>query len=151
MGTACLENGQLIYHAVEVIPRGKSPQETLQRAKNIILRLIEDLSPDVIAVEKNFFGENRTAALLNSLHDEIRLIARRKGLKFVSYAPSSIKKYIVGNGWADKAEVAAIVVARFPELKFYLTQHETASRRRFFHNMSDAIAVGLMASKRGAA
>ena len=43
MGVAFLDDGKLVYHAVKVIARGRSPQETLQRAKGVILRLIDDL------------------------------------------------------------------------------------------------------------
>ena len=143
MGTAVLQGDKLVYHAVEVIAKGRSPQETLQRAKGAILRLIADLDPQVIAVEKTFFAMNRNAALLNVLFDEIRSIARRKHLQFVSYAPSTIKKFTCGNGRASKKEVATVVVAKFPELKVFLTQ-DRAWKERFHQNMFDAVALGMM-------
>src|SRR5437016_1003079 len=90
MGVGFLDDGKLVYHAVKVIAKGRSPQQTLQRARHAVLRLIDDLAPEVIAVERTFFSNNRNAALLNVLFDEIRSIARRKGLHFVSYAPSTI-------------------------------------------------------------
>jgi Holliday junction resolvasome RuvABC endonuclease subunit len=144
MGVAFLDDGKLVYHAVKVIARGRSPQETLQRAKGVIVRLIDDLGPEVIAVEKTFFSRNRNTALLNVLFDEIRAIARKRRLAFVSFAPSTVKKFTCGNGRASKKEVATIVVARFPELKVYLTQ-DRDWKERFFQNAFDAIAVGLMA------
>lgn len=144
MGTSCLEGGRLIYHAVKVIPRGGSPQETLQNAKDVVLWMVDDLSPDVIAVEKTFFGKNRNAGLLNVLYDEIRAIARRKKLTFVNFSPAAIKKFTTGNGWADKKEVATVVVSKFPELKVYLTQ-DHAWKERFHQNMFDAVALGMMA------
>jgi len=108
MGVALLENGKLVYHAVKVVNKGRSPHQTLKRAKGVILRLIDDLAPQVIAVEKTFFSKNRNAALLNVLFDEIRSVARRKRLKFVSYAPSTIKKFTCGNGRSNKREVARV-------------------------------------------
>jgi crossover junction endodeoxyribonuclease RuvC len=146
MGVAFLDDGKLIYHAVKVISKGHSPQETLQRAKGAILRLIEDLEPDMIAAEKTFFSRNRNTALLNVLFDEIRSIARRKGLRFTPYAPSTIKKFTCGDGRASKKEVATVVVAEFPELKVFLTQ-DRAWKERFHQNMFDAVALAVMAAR----
>ena len=148
MGIAFLDSGRLIYHAVVVIDKGNSPQQTLQRARDAVLRFIDDLKPEVIAAERTFFSQNRNSALLNVLFDEIRSIARRKKLTFISYAPSTVKKFTCGNGWASKKEVAAVVVARFPQLKPYLHQ-TTASRERFHQNMFDAVAIGMTAEARG--
>jgi Holliday junction resolvasome RuvABC endonuclease subunit len=143
MGVAFLDDGKLVYHAVKVIAKGKSPQQTLQRAVGVILGLIDDLEPQIIAVEKTFFSMNRNAALLNVLFDEIQSIARKKKVAFVSYAPSTIKKFTCGNGRASKKEVATIVVSKFPELKVYLTQ-DRAWKERFHQNMFDAVALALM-------
>ncbi len=147
MGVALLDSGKLVYHAVKVIARGRSPQQTLRRARGVVLRLIDDLGPQVIAVEKTFFSRNRNTALLNVLFDEIRSIARKRRLEFVSFAPSTVKKFTCGNGRASKKEVATVVVARFPELKVYLTQ-DRAWKERFHQNMFDAVAVGMMAASR---
>ena len=143
MGVAYLNDGRLLYHSVKVIARGRSPQETLQRARGVILRLIEDLEPLTIAAEKTFFSKNRNAALLNVLFDEIRSIARKKGLQFISYAPSTIKKFTCNNGRATKKEVATVIVSKFPELKVYLTQ-DREWKERFHQNMFDAVALAVM-------
>jgi crossover junction endodeoxyribonuclease RuvC len=143
MGVAFLEDGKLIYHAVKVIAKGASPQRTLQRARDAVVRLIDDLQPDLVAVERTFFNQNRHTALLNVLFDEIRSVARRRRLAFVSYAPSTIKKFICGNGRAAKKQVATIVVSKFPELKVYLTQ-DRAWKVRFHQNMFDAVALGIL-------
>jgi Holliday junction resolvasome RuvABC endonuclease subunit len=143
MGVAYLDDGKLLYHSVKVIAKGRSPQETLQRARAVILRLIEDLAPQTIAVEKTFFSKNRNAALLNVLFDEIRSIARKKGLQFISYAPSTIKKFTCNNGRATKKEVATVIVSKFPELKVYLTQ-DREWKERFHQNMFDAVALAVM-------
>lgn len=149
MGIAFLDGEKLVYHTVAIIDRGRSPQQTLQRAKGVILRLIESLVPNTIAVERTFFSNNRNAALLNVLFDEIRLIARKNSLTFVSYAPSTIKKFTCGNGRASKKEVATVVVAKFPELKVYLTQ-DRAWKERFHQNMFDATALAIMAATHAA-
>ena len=81
MGVAFLDKGKLIYHAVKVIKKGKSPHETLREGRRIILRLIRDLKPRTLAIEKAFFANNRNSALVNVFVDEIKAIAWRKKLK----------------------------------------------------------------------
>jgi len=146
MGVAFLEKGKLIYHGVKSIKKGKSPHETLKEGRTTVLRLIKDFKPKVLVVEKAFFANNRNASLLNVFVDEIKAIARRKKLKLLSYAPSTVKKYICGNGRAGKEEVARVIVAKYPELKVYLTQNR-AWKEKYHQNMFDAVALAIMASK----
>jgi crossover junction endodeoxyribonuclease RuvC len=110
MGFAFFEHKNLLYHGVESIKSRKSPHETLREARKTILRLIKDFKPDILAVEKAFFTNNRSASLLNVFIAEIRAIGRRKRLKVMSFAPSTVKKAICGNGRASKKEVARVIV-----------------------------------------
>ncbi|TKJ32898.1 MAG: hypothetical protein CEE38_22005 [Planctomycetes bacterium B3_Pla] len=147
MGVAILDDGQLIYHGVKIIKKGECPNDNLQYARRIILKLIHDFKPHVLVVEKAFFANNRNASLLNVLVDEIKAIAIRKRLRLVAYSPCTMKKFICGNGGASKADVSKVVVSRYPELKIYLTQ-DTAYKERFHQNMFDAVALGMMAGRR---
>jgi Holliday junction resolvasome RuvABC endonuclease subunit len=72
-------------------------------------------------------------------------LGKRKGLEVLGYAPSTVKKFICGNGHASKKEVARVIIAKYPELKVYLTQ-DRAWKEKFHQNMFDAVAVGLTAS-----
>lgn len=144
MGIALLEGSKLLYHGVESVPKQKSPHETLQVGRKIILRLINDFQPQILVVEKTFFANNRSAALLNVFVDEIRAIGKRKGLEVIRYAPNTVKKFICGNGRAGKDEVARAVAARYPELKVYLSQ-DRKWKESYHHNMFDAVALGMMA------
>jgi len=146
MGVAVMENGELLYYGVEIIKRHKTPHETLREGRKVILRLINDLKPRMLAVEKTFFANNRSSALLNVFADEIQAIGRRKGLKVIGFAPSTLKKFICGNGRASKFQVATVIVSIFPELKVYLTQ-DRAWKERFHQNMFDAVALAVMATQ----
>jgi crossover junction endodeoxyribonuclease RuvC len=145
MGVALLEKGQLIYHGVKVIKKGDSSSQTLQNARRIVLRLINDLRPDMLVVEKAFFAKSKNVLLLKVFIDEIKAIARRKQLKLISYSPNTVRKFICGNGWADKYEVSQAVAQQYPELRVYLTQ-DRAWKERFHQNMFDAVALGIMAA-----
>lgn len=141
MGVAFLEGQKLVYHEVKVIKKGKTPSETLRKGRKAILRLIKDFKPKVLVVEKTFFANNRNSALLNVFVDDILATGKRKGLKVVSYAPNTVKKFICGNGRASKLEVARAVVARYPELTVYLTQ-DRKWKEEYHQNMFDAVALG---------
>ncbi len=147
MGVALLENGALIHCGVKVIRNRRSPHEILWACRRIILRIIRDFQPDVLVFEKTFFAQNRNSALLNVLGDEIKNIGRRKGLQVLSFAPSTMKKAICGNGRASKEEVARVVVSKFPELKVFLTQ-DRKWKERYHQNMFDAVALGLLPAGR---
>jgi len=143
MGVALLDNGAIVYCGVKVVENRRSPHEILRECRRIILRLVTDYQPQVLVVEKTFFAKNRNSALLNVLGDEIKNIGKRKGLQVLSFAPSTMKKRICGNGRASKEEVAKVIVSRFPELKVFLTQ-DRKWKERFHQNMFDAVALGLM-------
>jgi len=143
MGVAFFDGAKLIYHGVKVIRKKRSPHEKLQAGREIVLRLIRDFQPTTLVVEKTFFARNRNTSLLNVFADEIVAIGKRKGLTVKAIAPSTMKKAICGNGHASKEEVASVVVAKFPELKVFLTQ-DRKWKERFHQNMFDAVALGMV-------
>jgi len=143
MGYAFLDKGKLLYYGVKVIEKGKSPSETLREGRKQVLRLINDLRPNILAVEKAFISNNRNTSLLNVLFDEIKAVGKRKGLKVLCFAPSTVKKHIAKNGWAKKKEVAKAICTKYPELKVYLTQ-DRGWKERYHQNMFDAVALAEM-------
>ena len=148
MGIALVDRGELVYHGVRTIRKQPSPRDTLNQGRKVVLRLIRDFRPEVLTFEKTFFVNNRNAALLNVFADEIKAVGQRKGLTVLAFAPSTIKKTVCGNGHASKGEVARAVVARFPELKVYLSQ-DRKWKDEFHANMFDAVAVALTAGQHG--
>jgi len=144
MGVAFLDGEKLIYHGVKVIPNDKSPNEKIKEGREIIIRLINDFKPDILVVEKSFFANNRTASLLHVFINEIRAIGNKKGLRVVSYATSTVRKSVCGNGKASKKELSKVIVSKYPNLKVYLSQ-DRAWKELYHQNMFDAIALGLMA------
>ena len=92
---------------------------------------------------KTFISNNRSASLLNVFFDEIKAVARRKGVKVLCFAPSTVKKHIAKNGWARKSEVAHPIATKYPELKVYLTP-DRGWKERYHQNMFDAIALAEM-------
>jgi Holliday junction resolvasome RuvABC endonuclease subunit len=144
IGVALLDGEKLVYHGVKVIPSEKSPNEKLKEGRGIIRRLIKDYKPDVLVVERSFFANNRTASLLHVFINRIIAIGKRKGIKVVSYATSTVRNFICGNGRTDKKTLSKVIVSKYPELKVYLSQNRIW-KDRYHQNMFDAVTLGLMA------
>ena len=146
MGVALFENGYPVHAGVKTIKKYKSPHETLRDCRKVVLSLIDDFRPQAIVVEKTFFANNRNSSLLNVLGDEIKAIGKRKKIQVLGYAPSTVKKAVCGHGRASKEEVARVIVAKYPELKVYLTQ-DRKWKEKFHQNMFDAVALAVLATK----
>ncbi|MCP3918205.1 MAG: crossover junction endodeoxyribonuclease RuvC [bacterium] len=80
--------------------------------------VIRSLKPDVVAVEKAFFGTNVASALRIGEGRGVALSAAAcHGARVIEFPPAVAKRTLVGNGGADKAQVAQMVAAelRLPE------------------------------------
>lgn len=70
----------------------------------------EEFSPDVIAVEKLFFGRNvTTAEMVWQARGVVLLFASQMGLEPYEPKPNEVKMSVCGNGSADKAQVQGMV------------------------------------------
>src|SRR5260370_32093452 len=84
----------------------------LQDVHALVCRLIEDFSPDVMAVESVFTALNmRTALRLAEVRGVVLLAAAQHGLEVHSYAPREVKASIAGHGHADKRQIQTMVRA----------------------------------------
>jgi crossover junction endodeoxyribonuclease RuvC len=120
--------------------------EILNEGKKIVSRLIDDFKPDILAVEKTFFGNNADSVLLNTFTSQISGIGKKKGLKVASIATNTVRKAVCGNGAASKEEVARAIVLKFPQLKPYLTS-DKRWKEKYHRNMFDAVALTIVAEQ----
>jgi crossover junction endodeoxyribonuclease RuvC len=72
--------------------------------------VLDEHGPDGAAVEEVFVNENGQSTLkLGHARGVILLAAARSGLQVGEYAPSLVKKAVVGTGGADKTQVHAMI------------------------------------------
>ena len=142
IGFALLEGDKLIHYGVKTVPELNSFDEMLNEGKRIVSRLMDDFQPNVLVVEKTFFGNNKDSVLLNTFTAQIRRIGKKKGLKVISIATNTVRKAVCGNGAASKEDVARAIVLKYPQLKPYLTS-DKRWKEKYHRNMFDAIALGL--------
>jgi crossover junction endodeoxyribonuclease RuvC len=75
-----------------------------------VAALIDEHSPDAVAVEELYFGANvRTAFAVGQGRGVVMLAAGERGLPVRSYTPQQVKSAVCGSGRADKQQVARMV------------------------------------------
>lgn len=73
--------------------------------------LIDELSPDVVAVERMFSQHNLHTVMGTAQASAAAVLAAAEaGIPVVWHTPSEVKAAVTGSGQADKAQVAAMVV-----------------------------------------
>jgi len=77
--------------------------------------LLATHAPEAAAVEEVFVNENPQSTLkLGQARGIVLLAAAARGIEVGEYAPSLVKKAVVGTGGADKAQVRAMVQRLLP-------------------------------------
>lgn len=73
-------------------------------------QVIQEHRPSVLAVEKVFFAKNAVSALkLGQARGAVILTGMIHKISIVEYSPNEVKQVIVGQGHADKDQVARMV------------------------------------------
>ncbi len=114
-GVAVLEvSGQqmraLAYGNIKNKPKLKH-SECLAAIHREIDKLIEEFSPDEVAIEGAFFYKNaKTAMILGQARGAVLALSALRGLPVYEYSPRSVKLAVVGVGSAQKDQVAKMVM-----------------------------------------
>ena len=104
-----LANGQLKTDSSTELPR------RLAHLADQLDALIADERPDSAAVEEVFVNKNPHSTLkLGQARGVVIMVAARGGLEVGEYAARLVKKAVVGNGNAEKAQVHAMVSRLLP-------------------------------------
>jgi crossover junction endodeoxyribonuclease RuvC len=107
-----IANGQLKTDSAEPLPK------RLAHLASQLDALIADNRPDSSAVEEVFVNKNPQSTLkLGQARGVVIMTAARAGLDVGEYAARLVKKAVVGNGNAEKAQVHAMVMRLLPGVK----------------------------------
>ena len=102
-------NGQLKTDPSAPLPR------RLAALADQLEALIAEQRPDAAAVEEVFVNKNPQSTLkLGQARGVVLMVAARAGLDVGEYAARLVKKAVVGNGAAEKAQVHAMVQRLLP-------------------------------------
>ena len=126
-----------------VLNLGELPRpRRLAVARGHVQRWAHAYRPRAIVVEKTYPHSLPWLDKLHTLTLGVRRIASKRNVAFAAYAPQTVRKGLVGNGWAKKPEVAVAVAHRFPQLRVHLTQ-DRRWKERYWQNMFDAVALAI--------
>ena len=107
-----IANGQLRTDAADPLPK------RLSHLASQLEALLADHSPAAAAVEEVFVNKNPQSTLkLGQARGVALMCAARSGIDVGEYAPSLVKKAVVGTGTAEKAQVHAMVQRLLPGAK----------------------------------
>lgn len=113
-----LSEGSRLTHVAHGVIKPRPHQQLASRLHDVFEGLcvvIEQHNPHEAAVEETFVNSNARAALaLGQARGVALAAAARRGLKVAEYAPTTIKKAIVGSGAADKTQIAFMVRRLLP-------------------------------------
>lgn len=93
-------------------------QDRLLKIYNELNTLIKNFQPEVIGVEKLFFGKNATTAIpVGQARGVVLLCAAQNNLDVVEMTPNEVKLSITGYGGATKEQVIYMVtrILNLPE------------------------------------
>ena len=109
---AHVANGQLKTNSAAPLP------ERLADLAGQLEALIAEHSPSAAAVEEVFVNQNPQSTLkLGQARGVALMCAARAGIAVGEYAPTLVKKAVVGTGGAEKAQVHAMVSRLLPGAK----------------------------------
>ncbi len=113
------------------------PKDSLPKRLNYLFeevnKILDQFSPDVLAVEDIFYSKNvKSAMILGQARGSIILAAAQADIPIHEFAPRKVKLSVCGNGAASKEQVSYMVtkILRLKEPPKPL-------------DVSDAMAVGL--------
>lgn len=91
-------------------PRIATP-DRLRILYDDVCALVDRTNPDAVATERLFFAKNQTSAIdVAKALGVVQLACAQRGLACTEYSPPEVKLSIVGNGAAEKSQVAYMVV-----------------------------------------
>ena len=111
-GLVSLADGRLTVQNFGVIttnPKARMPDRLL-KIHTELDALIKTHRPEIMGVEKLFFGRNATTAIpVGQARGVVLLCAAQNNLDVIEITPNEVKQSITGYGGADKAQVISMV------------------------------------------
>lgn len=88
----------------------KKRPDNLANIYRSLQKVIDDFSPDEIAMESAFYGKNPQSLLrLGEVRGVILLLSTLNNIPLYEYTPQKVKNSITGYGWSKKEDVLYMV------------------------------------------
>ncbi len=109
---------------------------------------IERYRPTVLVLEATPGNGHPTFRALRRLSRAIRRLSGAAGIPCFEYPAQTVRKALVGNGWASKRDVAVALASQYPTLRIYVAQNREW-KEKYFQNMFDALALAVHHERHG--
>ena len=104
----------LLQFGVIHLSKLESHELRLKKIFDRVLGLLDEFSPDEVALEAPFYGKNVQSMLkLGRAQGVAMSAALHRGIPIVEYAPKKVKQSVTGNGNASKEQVARMLMQVF--------------------------------------
>jgi crossover junction endodeoxyribonuclease RuvC len=101
---------KLVTAGVVTTPAHTPIDVRLEDIYDSLTEIIAETQPDIMSIEKLFFGQNVTTAMSVAQARGVAMLAGRKArLPIEEYTPMQIKQTLTGYGKADKKQVQEMV------------------------------------------
>lgn len=105
---------KLLQFGVIHLSKVDSHELRLKRIFDRVLGIIDEFSPDEVALEAPFYGKNVQSMLkLGRAQGVAMSAALHREIPIVEYAPRKVKQSVTGNGNASKEQVARMLMQIF--------------------------------------
>lgn len=141
LGFAVLKGKRLVTSGVLPL-RSVAKRNRLGRTREALLTWIRAYRPRTLVLENVPRRPLDRIAGLPALGRQLRRVAAQRKLRLADYSARTVRRTVVGDGWAGKRQVAAAITSRFPELRVLLT-HDRKWKEAYWQNMFDAVALAL--------
>ena len=141
LGFAILSGPKLVTSGVRPLYLTPTRQRVAE-ARRLVVQWLAAYKPDMVILERTYAHPTGTFDQVHRLAVALRQTASRRGFRTATYPPQTVRKAIVGNGNAEKHEIARVLSARFPALRVFLTQ-DRIWKTRYFQNLFDALALAV--------
>lgn len=103
----------LHFGVITTSPKASLPDRLLKIHSELV-NLINSFQPDILGIEKLFFGKNSTTAIpVAHARGVVLLAAAQHNLPILEFAPNEVKLSITGYGRASKQQVTFMVTKLF--------------------------------------
>lgn len=114
--------------------------------RNAVDELMRFYRPGMLVLEATWPSSSPATSLTHNVSLMCRRLARAQRIPTARVAATTVRRVVLGDGWAGKWRVASHAVSVFPELRVYL-HRDRAWKDRYFQNLFDAVAIALFARK----
>jgi crossover junction endodeoxyribonuclease RuvC len=138
-------NLTLLQYGVIHLSKYTNHELKLKKIFERTLSLIDDFSPDEVALEAPFFGKNVQSMLkLGRAQGVAMAAALSREIPITEYAPKKVKQSVTGNGNASKEQVAHMLknLLHFDEIPKLLDATDALAVAVCHHFQGGAFSIG---------